>query len=650
MKSLMRSVLPILIVCLACAPAVGAKQQRGAKGALLPDGYPELTQDDAALTKVPGIDSAPAVVLLEARQQRWERHFSRIHYYYRIKILNEDGIEEYGDYSRSLIGKWRVKKVEARTILPGGEVIDVTEGIFEEESTDGVDSINVTWPRVQVGAILDLHMSLTADYATIPEWIVQGYLPVLESRFIMVPPTGMTYATAVHGFPEALREPDVHRRSEGKVLVWRFENVPALPREPNQPPLMNIAKKLFVIPTDIRDPYTSAKVALARDWKSYSYYGREGWESWMKVASSDAKSLAKQVAGQMESPTAKAEAIRRALREKVHVEHVSDWVLHDSPNEVLSMGTGTSGEVAATAVVMLHAVGVDADLAAIRLRTSGLMPSDMPVPSLFNDLLVRFTDGREDVFFSPASDLPVGSLSWTRRGITALPFDGKCEQPLELPDYTAEENRTVATVEAKLDKAGLLTGRSTHTYHDVAAQKWRARLKDLDAEERRERIQSRLRRWMPGLQLNSYEIEHLGDHTEDVVVKCEWEVAGYASKVPFRLLVNLQLLDRMSAEDWPTQERHTEIHLGGAYERSVVVTLELPEDATEVVLPPDALKKADPVGVYRAKYRREGDKVIAERSMRMDRYWFPPESYAGLSRWFQDIAADDDKVAVVSFR
>jgi hypothetical protein len=76
----------------------------------------------------------------------------------------------------------------------------------------------------------------------------------------------------------------------------------------------------------------------------------------------------------------------------------------------------------------------------------------------------------------------------------------------------------------------------------------------------------------------------------------------------------------------------------------------LPEGVTDVVLPPDALKQADPVGVYRAKYRREDNKVVAERSMRMNRYWFPPESYAGLSRWFQDIAADDEKLAVLSFR
>lgn len=650
MKTFTRSTVLILVVCLACSSADGAKRQKGARGALLPDGFPELAYDEAALSEVPGIDSAPAVVLLTARQQQWERTFSRVHLYYRIKILSEDGVEEYGDYTQGLVGDWRVKKIEARTVLPGGEVIEVTEGIFEGKSTDGMNEINVTWPQVQVGAILDFHMSLTANYASIPAWIVQGYLPVLESRFIMVPPKGMTYATAVHGFPETLREPVVHRRAEGKVLVWTFEKVPALPREPNQPPLMNIAKKLFVIPTDIFNPYTSAKIALARDWKSYSYWAKESWDDWIKVASSDAKSLAKQVAGQKATPGEKAEAIRQALRDKVHVDIISDWRFHDSPNEVLSLGTGTSGEMAAIAVVMLHAVGVEADLAAIRLRTSGLMPSNMPVPSLFNELLVRFKDGREDVYFSPASDVPVGTLAWNRRGVAALPYDGKCEQPVELPDYTADENRTVGTVEVKLDKAGMLTGGSTHTYHDVAAQKWRDRLKDLDEDERREAIQSRLRRWMPGLQLNSYEIEHLEDYAEDLVVKCEWEVAGYASKVPFRLLVNLQLVDRLSAEDWPTQERQTELHLGGAFEHSVVVTLELPDDVTDVVLPPDALKKADPVGVYREKYRREGNQVIAERSMRMDRYWFPPESYAGLSRWFQDIAADDEKLAVLSFR
>jgi len=637
----------ILLLCLLALSAADAKKKKG-HGVPLPDGFPPVLEEELAVTSVPGAGSAPAIVLLEALQNQWEGFsFVRVHYYRRVKITGQEGVERYGDFVYQLYGDWRVRAVEARTVLPGGEEIDAGEGVFHERSTDSYHTIRVAWPQVRVGAILDLHISMSADAVVIPPWVLQGDLPVLCSKFVIIPPPGLKYRAAAFNMPDERVKPESFNVGQGRAHVWSFENLAPLPDEPNQPARTDVSQTLIVIPQEFRDQLSGTGLALARDWKSWSYWGRENFESWVERGAGDVSKLARDVAGGLATPEEKAEAIRVALRERVQADYLGTGRYHDSPDEMLADGAGTTGEVAAAALAMLQAVGVDGELMALRLRTSGALPREFPIPSLFDDLIVRFRSGAKESYFCPSADLPAGTLPWNRRGVLALPYDGKAEAPVEIADFSAAENRRMREVSARIDAEGRLAGESTFRCSGISAERWRNRLRDLEPDERKDEVEERLQRWMPGLVLGELEIENLDHGTEELKIVSRWEVPGYGTRAGKRLLVNLHLFDRVATDDWAADERSTLIDLGERYAARDVVTLELPPGALRVDLPDKAIYNAGPVGIYKAVYRQQGNQLTAERQMRLDRYWFPVESYAGLRRWFTDIAAaDDDAVAI----
>jgi len=48
-------------------------------------------------------------------------------------------------------------------------------------------------PAGAVGSILDVEVEVNSDSWGISPWIVQEHIPVLESRFILVPPKELKY-------------------------------------------------------------------------------------------------------------------------------------------------------------------------------------------------------------------------------------------------------------------------------------------------------------------------------------------------------------------------------------------------------------------------------------------------------------------------
>lgn len=643
-----RIALPAILVCaLFVVPAFGKGKP---KDVFIGDGFPDLTEEEKTFTKVPYAEAAPAVALLSQRQDEWflagDAYALRSQTLRRVKILTPAGVEKNGDYTMELLGDWRVKKVEARTVLPDGSIVDASANIFQEKSDSGYQSVRVAFPKVQVGAILDFHMTIVVDNAwSVTPWILQESIPVLHSRYVMVPPKGMRYRSATLRLPPEQAKNDTIKMLEKIAYVWNFENVEALADEANMPPSGDVSQTLFVIPEEYRDANFYAPIA--KDWKSYISNQRDFWQEWMKKKSAQTTALAKQVSEGKSTPVEKAEAIRRALKERVRVDYYSDWTNRESTDDVLAKGSGSSGAIAGTAVVMLRAVGVEAQLASIRRRGNGTIPLEFPLPVLLDDMLVSVPTPSGPLYFSLAADIPVGLLPWDCTDVYAVPMDGKAEAPVKIPDFKSADNRSVRETDASLAASGKLAGQSVERYQGVSAERWRRRLRDEDAEKRKATLREHLQRYIPGAQVSSVEIMNLEDDTKELLVKTQWEAEGYATVAGKRLLLNPNLFNRTATTDWAPAERKYEIDLDSNFDTLESLSLKLPEGAGEVTVPGGGSMSAGKVGTYEMNYDKAEGRISTRRHMRLDIHRFPVAAYSGLKRWFADIAASDDKPVVV---
>jgi hypothetical protein len=302
------------------------------------------------------------------------------------------------------------------------------------------------------------------------------------------------------------------------------------------------------------------------------------------------------------------------------------------------------------ATVMLRAVGVEAVPAAIRRRSDGVVPTEFPIPARMNDLLVRIKNGNGFHYFSPSSDLHVGKLPFDCSGVIAMPFDGVTEQPEAMPDSRARDNLTRRSANVTVSAEGDITVRSMSTHWGMSAERWRRALRGESEEDQKITVEETLQRHHPGAQLASVKITNLEDTAKVLSIQCQWEVPGYASVAGKRLILNPFLYDRVDASDWAPESREEAVDLRAASEVLDTMTYRLPPELEQVDLPQPAKFAAGPVGLYQTTIERKGNAVTVKRHLRLDMYRFDSKSYAGLKKWFTDIAGVDAKPLVVKLQ
>ncbi|HEX6853425.1 MAG TPA: DUF3857 domain-containing protein, partial [Candidatus Polarisedimenticolaceae bacterium] len=500
----------------------------------LGQGFPPIPEAHRALASVTYAPGSPAVVLLEAEQieqsleddGQWIQHIA---YVRRVKILTPAGVDAYSDFGLDL-ETGRVNKVSARTVLPDGTVVDAADTVFREKRRVGKDvevaTVRVAFPKVEVGAILDVRIEMGSDYWPNERWLLQEDIPVLESRLVLVSPEGLGIRTAAVKLTPEESQPKVGRHLRGRLYAWSFRDVEPLPSFAHLPAGADLSKALILYTVSFKNE--DVYVDVGSDWLGYAKDRKKGLDAWLKRGATSVAALGRAAAEGKGSAVEKAESIRRALRDKIVVDHASAWRSTESPDDLLKAGRGTSADLAAAAVVALRAAGVRAELAQVRRRGTGSLPADLPLPVLFNDAVVRIDTEGGAVWFVPSSSLPAGTVPWSFRGVLAAVGDGTSTAPVPIPDFKAEENRTTRTVYATLGADGSLSAEETATHVGIAAARWRERLEPLDESERRLAILDELREAVPGAEIDTLAVEGMGDPTKDLVIRSTWRAAAYA--------------------------------------------------------------------------------------------------------------------------
>jgi len=652
--TLPRHLLPLVLALAAAgllATPAAAKKKRGARQSpLLTGDFLPIPPEQLRLESVPFAPGAPAVVLLAGEQTAWYPEFATRREVRRIKILTEAGIHEYSDYQATWWGEVRLGKIEARTILPDGTIVDAGEGvnIVEEKNPDGLD-ITVTFPRVQVGAILDLVYEIRSDYLSVDEFIVQGELPVLESRFLVAPDAGRRFRSGLARMTDDMVEKSQHPFGSSRMHAWVFRDVPPLPDVPNRPPVSDIARKVLLIDEGLF--LLGRQFSYAATWKSLINSHRGFYSDWFTEKSKKTKALARSLAPAGANPRDKAETVRLALRERFAIIRTSDWYSADSPDEALERGRGSSADAALLAILMLRELGVDAYPAAIRLRSSGSIPPDVPVPNLLDELLVVMPGagaGGTDLTWSPSVDQPVDVSSSDRVGVLAVPYRRGAKAPVAIPDLPAERNSLSRSLvlQPKLD--GTLDGTLTVRAAGHHAETWRRSLLARDDEGRRTWIQGRLDTHVPSLRVEQYEVQGLDQGGAELVVDLAFSADGALTKAGGRLLLNPFLFGRVQTSDWAAETRELDLKIGRPRESRDSVLVQLPAGISDVRLPKPFNLDAGAVGSYVSDYSGDGKRLRCSRRHALQQTLFRASAYGPLRAWFTDMAKGDDQSIVLT--
>lgn len=452
----------------------------GIAGPAAADVFPPIGEKDRALTAVPGEPNAPAVILFKkAEFLMWGYDSqgaisSRLLVQERRKILTEQGkdLAEVAVAHNDLI---RLAGFKGRTVLPDGSEVPLgSDARFERKESKrfGRKVTTVTFPKVEVGAILDYQYELRFESIYFLEpWFFSDELPVLHSEMVFkVPREIQTQSWSRDPFKVGLQRETKTSSRGTEVRVWG-ENLPAVPDDPYGLPFADLATQMMIVPAIYQDHDQYQK--LLDSWTSVCAMLEESYGKARRKDGGVARK-AKEIAAAADTAGAgarpKAEALYRFVRDEIETEDLPGIFLVEgsSVEKTLSKKLGDPAEKALLLQSLLSAAKIDARLVWAADRRHGQIDPQVANPFWFDTILVAVDlsgEQPERVYLDPTDRaLAFGRLRYGYEGTPALIHDAKKPQGIVLPEAPHDQNARRAVLDLALDAEGRLAGKGEVTF------------------------------------------------------------------------------------------------------------------------------------------------------------------------------------------
>ncbi|HEY3566308.1 MAG TPA: DUF3857 domain-containing protein [Thermoanaerobaculia bacterium] len=458
MKKLCTAVLATLFLTLLGVRSAGAAD------------FPPITDEERALTSVPGEPNAPAVVLFKKGEFLMAGYglpkgnlASILRVQVRVKILTDEG-KSNGEITISHSDAERLHGFQARTVLPNGQVIPVpadAKFVRKTSRSNKTFSTAVAFPSVQAGAILDYRYELTFDSPIyLDPWYFSEEVPVRYSEVVFRTAPDFQ-AQAWSRAPQRVKiQKKTDKTSNGYTTTAWAENLPSVPDDLYGPPFTDLAAQMLLLPTGFAN--ADYHVQLLESWpKTCELIG--GQYDKARRHDSGVEKTARSVAGSG-SPRQQAEALYRYVRDQIENSNYGGVGVDGDRGlaKVLSERSASRAEKALLLQDMLQAVKIDSHLVWAADRGHGTIDTALPNPNWFDTVLVQTQLDGKTVYLDPSDRaLAFARLRPGYEGTPALIHDAKKPSGVVLPVTPFEQNLRRAELDLALDDKGRVTGTGT---------------------------------------------------------------------------------------------------------------------------------------------------------------------------------------------
>jgi hypothetical protein len=489
------------------------------------------------------------------------------------------------------------------------------------------------------------------------DWSFQGIDPVLASRFTLaLPPGWRANAITMNGAP-------LVPAAGGETLIWELHDLPAIPIEPDGPPLSALASRLAVslVPPD------AAKTRGLATFTSWTDVSR--WLSELADAQAEVdETLAARARELTWGSRTDLERVRAIVAFVQHVNYVSiqtglgrgGGYRPHAAKDVLRNGYGDCKDKANLARALLKAAGIPSYLVSIYAGDPDYVREDWPSPQQFNHCILAVRAPADAppavrvehpalgslVIFDPTDpETPFGGLPTTLQGSLALVVAGDRGAIIRMPLAPPDSNRLERGIEATLSADGAIAGRMIEVSCGTAATSERALRHTSSESDYRQMIE----RWVArGMRSASVSRVTPADDFGAGRFRLEVEFAAqrYAQRVGARLITfQPALVSRREGLVFTALERHWPVVLDAEYEaEQVVITLPAGYSADDL---PKAVELSTDFGRYRATCDVREGRLHFFRTMRLERAALPVARYAEVRTFFENVRRAETAIVVL---
>ena len=563
-----------------------------------------------------------------------------------VKILNERGIQKYGDIAIPYQPTSQNIGVNiARTFAPDGTVHLPPEEAFNDVTPPGLLSRNLysdlMWHVISMvglapGVCIEYQVTLEDKIETTAgseTWITGGYNfqsseVTLETIYALRMPQDWHLKWKVE---HTDIEPEIYY-DENKMVqyIWRSGEKDALPIEDSMPHINDIAPRLS---------YSSIK-----SWDDvYNWY-----KNLAKNRYTPDEHLQETVATLTQNLTTQEEIIRtiyyfvaKQIR-YVGIELGQSAYQPSPATEVLQKQYGDCKDKTTLLISMLDLVGIKAY--PVMLSTSPYQRIDTSLPSLsqFNHMIAAIPkNNTQYLWLDPtASTCNYGNLPYTDQGQTGLLIGDAQGKFVDIPVFPAESNTYTTATELQIDKSGNAKGeiriRMTGQYNTDA--RWT--YQQIPPIEWKDTLAYQLSGRFPNIQVDSVNISDLHNLQLPIEISVQFHVKNYVKRIKEQLLLVLPI-DEFGdyAKYVAAAERIYPLDMNYPMQIEKVILIHLPEE-WRAVLPTDIKQNSSFARVER-RYTQNENIVDYRLIFKLKERTIPVKDYAAAKRFFNSLACED---------
>jgi len=582
--------------------------------------------------------SRGAIILLD----EWKSSFDdqgreKRHVHIRIKLLNRKGIQEFGEVVIPFSTEFeKLKVLHAFTLLPSGIRINPDSKAYNIVSPPFVKDApiysdlkyqTISMPALCPGAIIDYAYEKTIKpYMKGDFWssnLFQQYYPVKRAvyqlefpacRFLKIKKKNLT----------AL--PVIKEKNGRKIYTWELEDLPAIDKEHDAPPLEEIAARVSVSSISSWDKVAS--------W--YTELSREAMQPDEAI-----RKEARRLTAGLNSPWQKVEAIYNYVAINIRYVGVEFGINGYKPHpaaQTFRLKYGDCKDHSTLLISMLKAVGIDAYPVLIPTSSVSPLDADLPTPAVFNHEIVAVHLNGKFVFLdSTAETASCGMLPPSDQGRKVLIIDGKRAILAKTPVFPSSFNQENYSGDFKLYGNGALEGQVKFSYSGVYAMFERHRFLYATERERRRFLEAKASEISPGASIENIYISDFHNLIQpEVITSFHLKDNQFATKTAHMLLFHppVVVYTRL-CQQVALRKRRYSYRIGYRMEKHTRAVVTLPNGYVLFFIP-ESYTYENKVGSFCIRWRKEGKKIIYTSVFSMKQSEVSPRDYPSLRALFNN--------------
>jgi transglutaminase-like putative cysteine protease len=578
----------------------------------------------------------------------------RIDHYYRIKVYDNRGVEQFLEDSIKHGKKQRIVDLKARTIKPDGTILPVArDEIFSNKviksSNRDVREKAFAFKNLEPGDIIEVQYGLTGRVEKFVAWIrYQDSIPIRKLDATIKPfPSFGHYMISTSVDDESWTS-----RTKRRYQI-SLSDLEAAQSEPFGPPAMHTEINTLL--------YYHLDSKIPKDfWKDFSKDLSKSYRSEIKP-SRKVKEKANEIVANRDSEEAQLRALYKFCQDEITNLDYSYGIYTESEKEnlkennsaqdTLEAGYGTPHDIMCLFAAMATGIGFDARVAATADTSWVFFSADTTTHFSLPDRSVFVPVGETLYYCNPGNPfLEFGHLPWWSCQSFATVADKKGQSLVQVPMPSANYSRASRKADLQLDEYGGLTGHIDILYDGFKALDMREERSELlTQDDVEEWVESYFEDIPQDVAITNIEITELSE--PDLPFKISFDVAieNYAEYAGSRLFIQPALFQKDAKPLFEEENRIDTIVFPYPWSEADMIQWTLPEgysvEKASAPVPFDmgVFGKYDVV-VGKAKNQPI---VIYKRDFQFDIYRLPVEYYGTLKQLFEVIREQDQHTIIL---